>query len=385
MTAVLPVRDARASRPLTIGMIAPFRHALGEPHAGGLEAALFDRVRMLRARGHRVVLTAVEGSVPAPHPELALPPVVWADPALASDSTFPPGHLPVAVEFLDRALDWFAARRDVVDVIDNHNLHGAPLARAPGLGIPMLTTLHTPPLPSMLDGWREAGRSAGSRFVSVSRHTQHEWQSAGLASDLLHNAVDTTMWRFGRGGADIVWFGRIVPEKAPHLAILAARAAGARIVIAGRVGDSDYFATSVAPLLDDDARYVGPLRMRELAELVGSSGCALVTPVWEEPFGLVIAEALSTGTPVAAFHVGGVGEVVGNNSGARLVPPNDLDALASAARDLLDHHNGYRDRRRTRSEAARRFAVVHHVSRVEHHFHRAIASSADAEPIDAAI
>ena len=82
------------------------------------------------------------------------------------------------------------------------------------------------------------------------------------------------------------------------------RAAGRRLVLAGRVGDVDYFERFIEPMLDDSIRYVGSLRQPALSRLVGRSSCALVTPLWDEPFGLVIAETLATGTPVHAARKG---------------------------------------------------------------------------------
>lgn len=362
------------TRRLTIGVIAPLRHALGEPHAGGIESMLWGRIRTLRGRGHRVLLAAPEGSSPAPEPALTLPRTLWTTGSPATDVTYPPGHLELASEALHRSMDWFAERRAAIDVIDNHNLHGVPLARVHDVGIPMVTTLHTPPLPSMLDAIGGLSSSPLSSFLSVSGHTRAEWAAAGVPSAILHNAVDTSTWRLGRGGPDLVWFGRVVPEKAPHLAILAARMAGRRIQLAGRIGDQDYFDQAIRPLLGDQARYVGPLTAARLARLVGGSAVALVTPVWDEPFGLVIAEALSTGTPVVAFDTGGTAEVIGQNPGGRLVTMGDAVGLASAVADL-ETHSGMHARRRIRSDAVRRFAIGHHVARLEHVL-RAAAESA---------
>jgi glycosyltransferase involved in cell wall biosynthesis len=175
---------------------------------------------------------------------------------------------------------------------------------------------------------------------------------------VLPNGVDTDRWGLGPGGDDLVWSGRIVPEKGLHLALEVARRAGRRLVIAGRIGDVDYFETEVAPHLGVTAHYVGELRQPELAALVGHSGCALVTPVWEEPFGLVIAEALVTGTPVVSFAVGGVPEVVAGSLGAALVPAGDLDGMARAADDLLRRVGTDAAARRTvQQDAVDRFSL----------------------------
>ncbi len=347
----------------TIAVIAPLRHPIREPHAGGLEAMVWDRVRVLRARGHRVLLCAVEGSpfqeeAPA---EFRLPAAVWPDETEATDSTYPPGHLERAVPALEEALDFIRRHAGSIDLVDNHSLHPQPLAWADRLGVPVVTTLHTPPLPALVGAVRAAARPG--RFLAVSAYTAAEWRAHGVEALVMPNAIDGRRWRLGPGGRDLVWFGRIVPEKGLHLAVQAARLAGRRLRIAGRVGDVPYFQKHIRPFLGDGADYLGPLGQPALAELVGGSACALVTPLWEEPFGLVVAEAMATGTPVAAFDTGGVGEVAGTAAAVRLVPMGDVEALAGAAEQLASTRRG--DRRRARAAALARFSLDRRVTELE--------------------
>jgi glycosyltransferase involved in cell wall biosynthesis len=350
----------------TIAVIAPLRHPIREPHAGGLEAMVWDRVRVLRARGHRVLLCAVEGSQfqedgPA---EFRLPAAVWSDETDATDSTYPPGHLERALPALEEALDFIRRNAGTIDLVDNHSLHPQPLAWAERLGVPMVTTLHTPPLPALVEAVREAEHPG--RFLAVSAYTAAEWRAYGVDAVVMPNAIDGDRWRLGPGGRDLVWFGRIVPEKGLHLAVQAARLTGRTLRIAGRVGDVPYFQRHIRPFLGDGAEYLGPLAQPRLAQLVGESACALVTPLWEEPFGLVVAEAMATGTPVAAFDTGGISEVAGTASAARLVPMGDVEALAEAAEQLARSRRGSGQRRRqTRAEAVARFSLERRVAELE--------------------
>jgi glycosyltransferase involved in cell wall biosynthesis len=87
----------------------------------------------------------------------------------------------------------------------------------------------------------------------------------------------------------------------------------------------------VLPHVGDGVRYVGLLDQPALARLIGRSACALGTPVWEEPFGLVGPEALMCGTPVAAFGAGGIREIARTATGMSAVPRGDVAALAAAA------------------------------------------------------
>lgn len=341
-----------AFRGLRVLVVAPERHPLRQPHAGGLEAVVWNRVRWLLRRGHDVQLSAAAGSdFLGSQLDLHLPTPRWHRAADASDSDFPEGHhrmMRAAFGHLRRRLENPLTRPDVVD---NHSLHGAPILWSRETGVPVVTTLHTPPLREMVVAANALDATSPHRFLAVSQYTARAWAAEGVDSFVFPNGVDAGHWKPGVGDGDWVWFGRLVPEKAPHLAIRAARSVGARLQLAGRIGDTVYFEREVRPLLDDRVQYVGPLRQQELSALVGSAAVALVTPVWSEPFGLVMAEALMTGTPVVAFDSGGTSEVLAGMPGTAIVTTGDVDALAQAARRLAAYF-GVTDRRREVREAA---------------------------------
>ncbi len=366
-------RLARRER-LRILVIAPSRHPIREPHAGGLEAAVWDRVRSLRAIGHDVTLVAARGSDFLDRtPEwMRLPGVVWGGDR-SSDEAYPDGYLDQVSSVLGAVHDHLATNRASFDLIDNHSLHPVPIARSAEHGIRMRTTLHTPPLRELVEAAEDAGPAHA--FVAVSGHTAGEWRAHGVESTVLPNTVDVDGWPFGPGGDGLVWFGRLVPEKGAHLAIDAARDLRRPLTIAGRIGDVQYFEAAVAPRLGGAVRHVGPLRRRRLAQLVGRSGCALVTPCWDEPFGLVVAEALTTGTPVAAFDRGGIAEVLDGLPGTRLVPAGDTAALADAAAALLRTSSA--DRILIREHAIERFSSVRRSRQLEAIYPQRL----DAEPM----
>ncbi|RAC95237.1 glycosyltransferase family 4 protein, partial [Burkholderia multivorans] len=102
------------------------------------------------------------------------------------------------------------------------------------------------------------------------------------------NGADATVWPLGAGGPGLCWFGRIVPEKYPHLAVDVATRIGVPLRIIGPIGGPDYFDAYVAPAIARShglVDYLGCLSQRETAEVVGASAATVVAPMWNEPFG----------------------------------------------------------------------------------------------------
>jgi glycosyltransferase involved in cell wall biosynthesis len=139
--------------------------------------------------------------------------------------------------------------------------------------------------------------------------------------------------------------GRVSPEKGTAAAVLAARRAGLEPLLAGTIYDRAYWEREVAvPVVAVDRR--------ELWRLMAGSAVTLMPIEWDEPFGMVAAEAEMAGCPVVGYRRGALPEVVEEGVGGVLVEPGDLDALVAAipaARSL--------DRRLVRESALRRLGI----------------------------
>ena len=320
--------------PMRIALIASNRFPIRQPFAGGLEAHVWHLARALAHAGHQVSLFAAPDSDPSLDCAALQVRYLELSAAASTDPSMPgPAFMADHHAYLTLMLRLARHGTDEFDVIHNHSLHHLPVAMAPTLATPMLCTLHTPPTP-WLESAISATAGAGARFAAVSSYTARSWQHLLPDVTVVRNGVDGRRWPLGPGGSDLVWFGRITPEKGPHLAIDAARRAARPLVIAGPVSDPEYFARDVEPQLGGEVRYAGHLAHRELAHLVGASAAALVTPQWDEPYGLVVAEAMMCGTPVVAFARGGIPEIV-DPGGGRLVPTGDVAAMAVAIPDAL--------------------------------------------------
>lgn len=121
-----------------------------------------------------------------------------------------------------------------------------------------------------------------------------------------------------------VWLGRFVPEKGPHLAIEAAKKAGVPLVLAGTIDHHvqesvNYFEQEIKPRLDRQITYVGPVNMEQKIHLL-SHARGLLNPIqWEEPFGMVMIEAMAVGCPVIAFERGAAPEIIAHGKSGFLV------------------------------------------------------------------
>ncbi len=312
---------------MRIGIIAHLKHPIAEPFAGGLEMFTHFLAASLRTRGNDVVLFASTHSDAA----IGLEPICDETALLACGTDeaedkafFREHHAYLALMGI--------LRRSNFDVIHNNSLHYLPVSMADTLPMPMLTTLHTPPF-----CWLESGvRNGGERninYVPVSRSVRRAWSHVTPTLDIVSNGIDLNRFSF-RAAADcdpyLIWYGRIVPEKGLHLALDAARLAGMRLKFAGPILDSDYHAAEILPRLGPDTEYLGHLGHAALAARIGAASAFLCTPCWEEPYGLVVAEALACGVPVAAFARGAIPEILDATCGV-LARPDDVGSLAKAA------------------------------------------------------
>ena len=329
---------------MRIGIIAHLKYPIAEPFAGGLEMHTHLLARSLRDRGHAVTVFASSRS----EPELGLE-AICSETAISNVGTAEAPDISFFKEHHAYLSLMSELRHRRFDIIHNNSLHYLPATMADTLPMPMVTTLHTPPF-----CWLESGirlcRARNNAYVAVSHALGRLWDHVVPTDAVIMNGIDLQRFSFHpKSDADpyLVWYGRIVPEKGLHLAIAAARKVGLPLRIAGPVLDEVYFREQIEPQLGANAVHLGHLSHDRLAELVGGARAFLCTPFWDEPYGLVVAEALACGVPVAAFARGAIPEIIDASCGV-LAVPDDVDSLAMSVLAALSL-----DRRACRRRAER--------------------------------
>jgi glycosyltransferase involved in cell wall biosynthesis len=240
------------------------------------------------------------------------------------------------------------ARSGEFDLVHNH-IDWLPLAFARHCAAPMVTTIHGFSGQAILPAYVNALRLGRSFFVSISdsdRAAELEYIAT------VHHGIDLDALPFSRNpGDDLVVFGRVHPDKGTAQAIEIARLAGRRLVICGIVQDAEYFRTQVEPHVDGDrVVYLGSVGPERRAAVLGSAAALLHPIAFAEPFGLSVVEAMACGTPVIAYPLGSMKEVIDEGVTGFLVPDAKAAAEAVPRAAALD-------RAAIRKTAERRFGV----------------------------
>jgi glycosyltransferase involved in cell wall biosynthesis len=318
---------------------------------GGAQAFLCDLAVGLAARGHDVAIHCAEGSV-VPGVRLVTVP---SPPDAARALVMPGGgatRAPRAAPGVAAALAamFNVIRAQGVDAVSQHAFDEPAFTLAEGL--PVMHTLHLPPIVAAVV--EAAARVDAARIAAVSHTSAASWRAAGVeVGQVLPNGVPDIIVE-GPPDAVALIAGRISPEKGIEHALAAARSAGLGVRMAGAQYDPDYAVEW------GDAERLGSVSRPALRRVMARSAVTICAVRWEEPFGMVAAEAQMAGCPVAAYRRGAMPEVIEDGVSGFLAPPDDVDALADAVRRCVAL-----DRGRVRASALRRLTLDAAVDRYE--------------------
>jgi glycosyltransferase involved in cell wall biosynthesis len=319
---------------LRIAMLAPISWRTPPRHYGPWELVTSLLTEALVARGVDVTLFATRDS--------------WTAGKLAGVCPVPYSEDPTidakVWEMLHVAHVFERARE--FDLIHNQ-ADFVPLAFARLVETPVVTTIHGFSSEGILPIFKAYEDRV--HYVAIS---DSDRRSDLRYAATIHHGIRLEDFPFDpHGGEDLLFFGRIHPDKGAAEAIAAAGRAGRRLIMAGIVQDQDYYNGQVAPALDDrSVVYCGPLGGADRTRALGSAHALLHLVNFDEPFGLSVVEALACGTPVIAANRGSMPELIDHGVTGFLV--DSVDAAVEAIGRI-----GEIDRAACRAAVSARFTV----------------------------
>ncbi len=315
---------------MRIALIAPLVSPIREPNLGGAQAVVSDLAGELTRRGHDVVVYAARGSA---IDGVAIAIVDVDSDALAGDVVRPGAERAASAAMVatyQAVYDDVAGRR--YDTVHNHGFDAPAITVASARAIRVLHTLHLPPSPVLAAALDEARRSGTVWCAAVSQAQAAAWRPLTTIDAVLRNGVPIEDIPFApQPRTSAIIAARFSAEKGIDEGIAAARAAAISVDVYGTPYDAGY-EWGVRDRWRDDAqvRFRPPLVRAALWKALGEAAVAVCLSQWDEPFGMVAAEAQAAGTPVVASARGGLLEVVRDGVTGHLVDPQDTRAGAEA-------------------------------------------------------
>jgi UDP-glucose:tetrahydrobiopterin glucosyltransferase len=313
-----------------IAFVAPLVTAIAEPQLGGSQAILADLAAGLTSRGHAVEVFAATGS----HIDGADVVDTGIDASMLEATFFRASE---DVGDFDIARDAFAhvyglVRARSYDVVHNHAFD-VPAVDLAALDRPVVHTLHLPPARAIADAVARAREGDPRTTIAcVSEHAATTWSELTRVDVVLRDGVPVDRIPFSASAGDgLLFAGRFSREKGAAEAIEIALAAGVALTVIGSAYDAAYTRECIEPFRGREGiTFLDALPRRELWGLMGRARAVLCPIGWDEPFGLVGAEAQAAGTPVVAFDRGAMREVVDDGRTGFLV--RDVGEAVEAVR-----------------------------------------------------
>lgn len=318
---------------MKIAHIAPPWIAIPPKNYGGTEIVIYNLVEEQVAQGHDVTLFAPgDAKTSATH-------ISFFPKSLLEEGVPWQAHLK-AYYHIHKAVEYI--KEHDFDIVHTHlssssDMYIFPLI-AP-LRTPHVTTLHSRFPFDRVQSWIGNADEyymdwiAPAPMIAISQSARAEVPHGLNFVGVVHHGLPMQQFipTAKKQGDFFVWLGRFVPDKGTHLAISATKQAGVKIVLAGTIDrhqqeSVSYFQEVIKPQIDNEqVKYIGPVNMKEKIRLLSRARGFLNPIEWEEPFGMVMIEAMALGCPVISFARGAAPEIVVHRKTGFLV--HDVDEM----------------------------------------------------------
>jgi glycosyltransferase involved in cell wall biosynthesis len=320
---------------MKIAVLAPLVRPVHPDTRGSRPRLVYDLARFLTKNGHEVTVFASGDSEVDGELIKICPKAIYSMP-LAENPFYQ--HTIYIAKMINILLE----KQANFDIIHNHAYpEFLPLLVSPLLTIPIVSTIHLPITEPITEFYQKYPKAY---FTSVSDNQRLNIEGVNFIGTV-YNGVDKKEFPFKRADGDyFLFFGRMggSDPKGLKTAIKVIKELNQKLKIAGNVESQEYFDTEIKPSLNKNIQFVGPvdsvgpIGFKEKINLYQNAKALLFPIAWPEPFGMTMIEAMACGTPVVAFDMGAVREVIEDGVTGFICPPGDVEAMTKAVQKIYE-------------------------------------------------
>ena len=330
---------------MKIALIAPLYYSVPPKTYGGTEAVIYNLAEGLIKKNYDVTVFASDKSEISANLDSTFGKELDINNVTKEDE-----------EYRKKRIEYIITKSNNFDIIHNHDAL-IPILFENQFKCPMVSTWHAPFRPEALKNSPEKlEKLKKTTLISISNSQRKSLPDANFVATVYNGTTDLNTYSLGNGGDYLVWIGRFKDYKGAGDAVQAALKANKKLVLAGskfNQDEIDYFNKEVKNYIDDKKiKYIGEVNLEQKVPLLQNAMAFLMPIHWEEPFGLVMIEALSCGTPVIAYSRGSVPEIVEDGKNGFIICENDIDGMAIAIKNIDEI-----DRKYCRESVKRRFSI----------------------------
>jgi len=336
-----------------IAILGPIGNAIPPRKQGGIELMVYYLTENLIKKGYQIMLFAPSSTKTSAE----LVPI--APKPLIKYKILPKYErarkLRIELSILANIFKEIKKKKNEIGIILNHTVNGGIFAHLEEtLNIPTFHTLHLPLFQELANVFQKYN----AKLIPISDSQKKYFPYLNYQSKI-YNGINLKTIPFIKNPEDyLVFSAKIMSYKNPLDAVRAAKIAGKKIILIGRINDQEYFRTKIKPLLSRNVVYLGEVSFSKAIKLYSRAKAFLFPIKWEEPFGLVMIEAMACGTPVIAYPNGAVPEVVDNKKTGFIV--KNVQEMAEAIKNIDKI-----DRKKCRERVERYFSVERMVENYE--------------------